>query len=79
MTKPIQRMVEINKNVRVSVLEYDKNNFELAIFTNWYPRLNPQGWEMDYSEYPDVIKVESSMQVYGMIQEIREKYESYQN
>lgn len=77
--RPIQRFIDINKHVRVSVLEHSSEKFEIAVQTNWYPHTNPRNWEIDYSEYPDVITVSSSMEVYGKIEEIREKYDMTKN
>lgn len=74
MTKPKQRFTQLDRDTRVSILEYSDSEYEIAVQWRPYPYGEPQRWEIDYSVYPDVIKADNSMDVYGIIREIRAEY-----
>lgn len=59
--------IEMDKNTMISVVQLEEDRFEIAVLYNPYPRVDPDGWDIDYSKFDDVITVTSSMGVYGVI------------
>lgn len=64
----IKRSIEKEtKDFKISVVQFKDNTYEIAILAwNWYSRT----WEIDYSVFNDVLKADTSMEVYGTIQYI---------
>jgi hypothetical protein len=64
----------ITKDLRVSVLQFSPELFELAVQYRPYPLQEPENWDIDYSIYNDVIAAKSPMEVYGLVEGIKESY-----
>lgn len=70
-----REVAEISRYVRVSILERENGNFDVAVLTNYFPELYPDRWTVDESEV-QAREDQSSMQVYGYIEyEVRPAYE----
>jgi len=52
---------------RVSVVKYDDGTYDIAVLVKRY---SFSDWEVDYDIFPDTFKAETSMEVYGIIQNV---------
>lgn len=63
--KKIIAKEDVKEEMKISVIQFDDYTFEMAIL---YKDLLTDQWELDYSIFNDVIKADTEMEVYGIIQ-----------